>query len=110
MDIVKVCFFKKSPFGVNELYELNLIEGKETIMTNKGCDIKESSTEKLKYKAIKLYEIIRQWDEKYVNKNVIDGMEYHFLVEFVNGDLIKVYCKNKLPKGYDEFKRVVEEN
>jgi len=109
-EIVRVCFLKKYSFGEKELYELNIKENKEINMDKSDCIVETISPDIAKIKVKKLYEIAKKWDKQYINKSILDGVEYTIIFEFFDGDIFNIYCKNRFPEDFSKFTEIIGGN
>lgn len=109
-NISKIYFLKKDAFGEKYLYELDTKENKETCVDGKSSEIKILDSDKVHEKCGKLYDILKKYDENYINNNILDGVEFTFAIEFDDESVDKVYLKNKFPENFSDLIRIIEEN
>ena len=62
-------------------------------------------------KFLKRFSIINvdKWKEEYLNKNVLDGIQWKLSVTYGDGSKKQVYGSNSFPKGYNRLKKLFEE-
>jgi len=108
-NVVKICFLKKDAFGKKYVYELNIKENKELIMDTSMSEVNNYDENFIKLKGNRLYNLVKKWDSRYIDKKILDGVEYTFVVEFDDGEIFNVYCKNKFPEDVDKFMKIIGE-
>ena len=104
MPIKKITYLQKDGFDNKYCYELDVYEGREYILDGVRLlesDIKEMDISK---KALKIFDIVKSWRDKYINLKILDGIEYTCVIEFDDGTVKKTYGKNKFPENFFEFK------
>lgn len=102
-NVEKIYFLKKDNFGTRYMYELNIKGCKESFMDTIESKVYEIDKAEAELKGKDLYGIIKDWNPEYVDSNVIDGIEYTFVIEYNTGERFSVYCKNKFPQNVREF-------
>lgn len=101
--IENVLYIKRLSLSKNEYFELKISDDKNIIkyIDNNMDLIQKDIQNKLVEEYLnKLLAITNDWNDKYENNNVIDGMEWDLEIKFKNGEVKKYFGKNDFPINF----------
>lgn len=90
--------------GETPFVKVSIQQGEEQIFSEK-CFLRD------RQKFLKRFNLIPidKWKNEYLNKNVLDGIQWELTVTYEDGTKKQTYGSNAYPKGYSRLKKLFEE-
>jgi len=109
--IENIYYTSEDKLGISIMYTIdvkNKLERLIIIKRNKNdMQQKKLSEEELSDKLYSIENLTKDWEEKYENNAILDGIDYKFAIEY--GDKTKkiVVGRNKFPNNYSKFLDII---
>lgn len=110
LSLKEIYFQEKSSFKSQLMYSLSLdtLEEKLVIITEKNISsVEKLELSKVEEKLYKIQNIIQDFKDSYISKHALDGTTYKIVAIMKDGSIRKIIGKNKFPKGYNNFVKLV---
>lgn len=117
MKGVKSIIYKKNQtFLKEEYFEIEIKNKKNLLKHNNsyfqfqdGIISKKLSDEKVFEFFKKLFSLIDNWKDEYINYNIIDGVEWKLEISFTNGKIKRYIGKNDFPNNFEYLDKIKDE-
>jgi len=105
---------KKAAFSLPEYFKLEIYDNKNVLKyidnmypnSIKNPQVKNIDDELVMQYFDKLFRIIGDWENKYVNNNIIDGTEWQLQITYKNGKTKHYLGRNSFPDNFEYLDKI----
>lgn len=103
--IIEIFFVKKGAFNQSEYFKLEILENKNILKysINEKSNIFEIDNSKIDVFLDRLIRTIANWENRYVNENVVDGSIWQLKIIFKNNIKWNYSGRNSYPLNFENF-------
>jgi len=105
----KIIYVKRPALSLAEHFKLEFLGNRNILeYTGNKSDVDNIQIESVPDKLIKeylnkLFMIIDEWEETYIDNSIIDGTEWELQIIYTNGKIKKYIGKNDFPYNFEYF-------